>query len=363
MTDRRDRRSFEQSLDDAVQNMHRDLPRGNQPSSRVWSQIAAEAGISEEDGPDTRNANRSIGKTQAATRRRAMGSGRRSYLGWSTWLAAALVVVLIGAGVRFLVPENNPNTREHSIALAPGTPDMSMFSSIEVATPFASPNAYVPEYGPEYACHAEPLTADQIFDIVINPSRERVRRGSEQMGSTDEPREGLDWISYPRLEPGWLVPVDTPESRQELIDTSNQFWNCLMTGSSFQVWGLMAPENVQMEILSVYPVLRDETVLRQHIEEWGPRPYRDALHQTFPDLGNADPLIVAMMAGESERSVQISAEMSWAGMVEHNRAQVTMIPPPEAGESSRWADLIIQIEFTRAADGTWWANRVVFTAP
>src|SRR5699024_9451558 len=138
-------------------DMHRNTPRGDRPPGRVWNQIATQAGIPTRDDTgkldDGHTRAGTASQNSRALTKPPVPARQTSHLGWSAWLAAALVIVLVGASINFLMPEDNDGntTSEDSIALAPGTPDMSVFSQLQVATPMASPELYTPVHGPEYA--------------------------------------------------------------------------------------------------------------------------------------------------------------------------------------------------------------------
>lgn len=368
MTHRRDDHTFEDAIDSAIQDMHQRTPRGNGPSARAWKQVKEAAGVESTETTEAQASGRPRRATRESRQRaRLAGSGNgtsgryarsRSYLNWATWLAAALIVALIATNFYFLMPEDGDQGTGQHIALAPGTPDLSVFPQLQVATPMASPGAYIPTYGPEHACHAEPLTEDQVFDIVMNPMREHVRRGANDKGPhLAKPYESdmyiLNQVAHYPSNSTYEVTED-PELHQSLKGVANQFWNCLMTGTAFQVWALMDPTNVQREILQLYPVLRDEATLRQHIKEWGPRQYTDAIVQTFPDLGNIDPFEAAMYADNSWGSVLFKGDPYSEGQYAWARVRMA----PNEG-STRWGGTI-QLDMVRAPDGTLWVARILY---
>lgn len=362
MTHRRDDHTFEDAIDSAIHDMHHCTPRGNGPSARAWKQVQEAAGIeSTESAAAQTSGHRQRASRESGSANRIPGrhARSRSYLNWATWLAAALIVGLIATNFYFLMPEDGDQGTGQHIALAPGTPDFSIFPQLQVATPIASPGAYIPTYGPEHACHAEPLTEDQVFDIVMNPMREHVRRGANDKGPhLAKPYESdmyiLNQVAHYPSNSTYEVTED-PELQQPLKGAANQFWNCLMTGTAFQVWALIDPTNVQREILQLYPVLRDEATLRQHIKEWGPRQYTDAIVQTFPDLGNIDPFEAAMFADQSWGSVLFQGDLYPEG--QYAWARVRMAPNEE---STRWGRTHIQLDMVRAPDGTWWVGRILY---
>lgn len=368
MTHHSDDQSFEDTLDNAVRDMHRQMPLGNQPSSRAWHLIAEKASIQDQAGSVGTNAARSEpegAQKQPLSFRSAQPQARATgHLGWSTWLAAALVVALLAGTVTYLMPDNQrgENGNDDSIALAPGMQDAASITPSSDATPASTPYEYIPTYGPEHTCHAEPLTSEQVFDMVINPHREYVRLGdSEGIANLNNPEDaGTDNFYW---RPWFLNPVDfsatiVPEETQPIIETVNDFWDCLMTGTAFQVWTFMHPYTVQHEILTHYPVIRDEETLRRHIEEWGPRKYSASIYHAFPDLGNVDPLRASRIVDETPGSIIVrynSAVGMPIGVGEPFSAIVRVIPADPAS-SGGYYELLLQ----RAPDSRWWVTAIYY---
>lgn len=368
MTHHSDDRSFEHTLDSAVQDMHENTPRGNRPPRRVWNRIAAEAGIPQQESADssTEPSIHSDKQTQDASPRTRPTSTPQpvTHLGWTSWLAAALVLVLVGASVNFLLPEDNggDTTSDDSIALAPGTPDLSILEPLNLASPPASPELFIPDYGPEYACHAEPLTEDQVFDIVMNPHREYERLGSSNsIAETENPEEVRTDFSY--WQPFFQNPVDfsittDPEETTPIIETGNKFWNCLMTGTAFQVWGMMHPYTVQHEILMQYPVLRDEDTLRNHIATWGPQRYSASIYHAFPDLGNTEPTTASRVVDETQGNIIVRYNVAEGMPVDVGEpfSAIVRVIPADPAASPSYYELLLQ----RAPDGKWWVTAIYY---
>lgn len=357
MTHRSDDHTIEDAIDSAIQDMHQQMPRGNRPGARAWNQVAEAAGIPQGDADVVSTSATHHDFTQAEERMRgSYGAMSESsgHLGWTTWVAAALIVAMIGASFWYLQPESGDDPYD-SIALAPGTPDSSTLEPLALASPSASPRAdeYIPVYGPEFACNVEPLTEEEVYQIVLNPRNAWVAKGAESYAWDSGMSEGTDrWYSTVLARDASYSYVASNEVlvTGPITEAANTFWNCLMTGSAFQVWSLMEPSAVQHEILKLYPVMRDEATLRMHIMEWGPRRYSAALYVTFQDFGNTPPFDASMHVGEEYGSVRIGYNQG-----EPWRAVVTMVNHPES-EWARQYDLFLEI----APDGTWWVSMIFY---
>lgn len=353
MTRRSENQSYEDTLYDAVQDMHQQMPRGNQPSSRAWSQFAQEAGIPTqtlEAGQVSADSGTNATPRSHKQRIRSSTSARsNSYLGWSTWLAVAIVVAIIGASANFLLPgiDGGDNTTENSIALAPGTPDL--FTAL--ASPSASPDLYSPVHGPEFACNAEPLTEEQVYQIVLNPSNgwsaKAEKRESGDAGLFESSNHWMN-VRFEREMSESYVAVDDPDLVDPITETANAFWNCLMNGSAYQVWSMMEPSAVQSEILTQHPVFRDEEMIRRHIQEWGPRRYSASIYHVFPDLGDVPSNNASMRVVDTYGGVRLgySGEDPWKALV------LMQSQPHESEYHEKY--LLLQI----APDGTWWVSMI-----
>lgn len=357
MTYRRDNQSADDAIDEAVHDMHAGMARGSRPSSHVWDTIALHAGIdalaAERDHPGGSHTGTESEHGQPSGTSTRTLQRPSSHVGWSTWLVAAMVVVLAGASMNSVVRDRQKT--DHlptiSIALAPGTPAASSIVPAAAASPVGSPgwDPYIPVHGPEFACTVEPLTADEVFQIVLNPGN---GWSQKEPGSTltdtglYEERDYLMFSEYQRkASESYVASVDAAIV-DPITETANMFWNCLMTGSALQVWGMMEPRVVQQEILMQHPVLRDEASLRTHIEEWGPRKYSASIYHAFPDLGNIEPYRASMHVKESVGAVRIgySENDPW-------KAIVLMASHPQ---SDGYVELHLLL--TIAPDGTWWVS-------
>lgn len=354
MTHRNDDQSFEDSLDNAVREMHQQMPRGNRPSSRAWKLLAEQASIEESVRDGSRPVLSTVRKrTSSGDHEPQVSGGLNRHLGWSTWLAAALMVILIGASVNFLMPVRNDggNIAEHSIALAPGTPDLSALQPGEVASPSASPDMYIPVHGPEFACGVEPLTEEEVYQIVLNPGNRWTALAPEVSHNSGGLYENSDhWmqVDWERDASKSFAASDESAVTDPIIETANTFWKCLMTGSALQVWALMNPYAVQFEILKQYPVFRDEATIRKHIEKWGPMRYSASIFHVFPDLGNVPPYQASMHVSEEYGSVRIGYSQGdpWKSVV------IMESHPDYDGYNQR------HLLLTRAPDGTWWVYMI-----
>ncbi|MCA9833892.1 MAG: hypothetical protein KC435_08110 [Thermomicrobiales bacterium] len=344
--------NFEQQLDDAVTQLHRRMPRGEMPSARVWSQVNARLQESRvETNADVNPlADQPTPVVAESTphpphRRTApIAKSHTDYLRWSSWFAVAILIGALGIGWYSLMTPANDS--QNSIALAPTTPDVSAVASNQIATPAASPQVY----DAEFACTVAPLTEEQVYQMVLNPHQ---FTETYSLSTPPPPKYGFEADGdYQRYRDNLLqsrgqsVTVEDTALRQQLVDTANVFWNCLMTGSALQVWSLMNPVAVQYEVLRYLPILRDEAMVRKFIREWGPRRYSAGITMTFPDLGGIEQYDASKHADESWDTIRAYY------MYDGNPwwAEVRMIPHPES--TRRWWSL--HLVLTLAPDGTWW---------
>ncbi|MCO5216710.1 MAG: hypothetical protein M9950_11245, partial [Thermomicrobiales bacterium] len=190
------------------------------------------------------------------------------------------------------------------------------------------------------------------LDMVINPNRELQRRGAEYSSAElEKPAEVANETNT------WNYVFDAKDlfgssndatQLESISNSANQFWNCLMTGTAYQVWALMYPSTVQHEILKYFPVFRDEAGLRRHIEKWGPQAYNARHYLSFPNLGGQDPVRASMHVDESPGSTTVSYT---ASPYDPESAIVLMIPHPDSNSSPlNYRELLLR----QASDGTWW---------
>lgn len=368
MTSNHDQDAFEFRFEGAVNAAHLRRERGDAPSPRAWKTIhaglpesmtRAETADPRAIGPDLEvdHATTERKRRMDATLAPLSGGYARQQprrIGWMALLAAGLVGIMIITSV-WLNGGGVPPDTGSNLAWAPGTgtPD----SSLELASPAASPPVYT--YGPEYACDVEPLTADQVFDIVMNPAREFERRRGEDHSPTTERLEEGNGTWFRHYEQGALsreqyVPLEENALHAEIEDAANTFWNCMMTGTTFQMWSLMTPYAVQHEILLQYPVLRDEETLRQHIEEWGPRRYSANLYVAFLDLGNVDPILATRIVADGWDSIMVTTDRQTD---EVTSAIVVMWPHPDSGLDGLDS---VEIFMMPTPDGQWWVGSINF---
>lgn len=355
--------AFTIKFDDAVGSMHQRSYRGNKPSGGLWNDIRSQmqpngvgpTPISTATPPRQRGVAPVAGTSTPRHGSRLKTNLRVPMRGSSTWVALGLVVLLVVSGL-YLNQLPKTDTRENQVAWAPGTTVPNPADEIVTASPWASPTAI--GYGPEFACNVEPLTAGIIFDMVVNPERESIRRGGDRaIRDLEKPAEsgGNSLYWRPLFEnKEQFYGTDDPSIRQPIVDTANLFWNCLMTGTAYQVWTLMDPSSVQDEILAQYPVFLDDVTLRAHIEKWGPMRYSASRHHVFPDLGGLDPIQVSRHADDSFGSVTISVP---PGEDTPQSAIVIMIPHSDSGKSILGYQKLL---LSRAPDGTWWVVAIYF---
>lgn len=261
-------------------------------------------------------------------------SPSRANRGLFAWVAFALIGVLV-ASTFFLSGQTPPGNDGNELAWAPG-----------LGTPDATAGA-------DRMCEAEPLTTDDVMSILLNPLDEYERRG-QTFDYDDGPFELYE--SQPPRRDNWANAAMTgtvdPGLNEELATFGNDFWNCLITGTTFQIWSYMDPGFLQWSILREFPVLRAEGQMRAFVEEWGPQQYTSFPHGALPNYVNVSIEQAAHTADRSEGSIRISTPRGLPGE-ETRIGIITMVL--ESGDDPL---NYLEIYISEHPDGSWSVNGV-----
>jgi len=193
--------------------------------------------------------------------------------GWLNAIAAALLLLSIGGGAYL--------ARNGGLGFGEGGGDEGRYAA-QVASPEASPTSAqvigAVDFSADGVCEAEPLTADEVFEIVMNPLNGFAQRGIQLEEGTPEPLLEVPWQGSQQRPSAFPDPKPlhrASEGEAAAVDAFvTEYYECLKSGTSFQVWGLMTPYDVQSKVLSNFPVLRSEEQIRNYIEEFGPQENR-----------------------------------------------------------------------------------------
>lgn len=264
--------AFANEFDDAVNQLHQD--RHDHPSGEAWDRVRNQA--MRADAADPRaicpglpaGPGRLYERTQDmdATLRAPLTSGSTVHTrtSWTQWLTiAASAVIVIGLVLTMFALQNSGDGDNKQLAWAPVS-----------GTPEGTPGAPAVEYGPEYTCEAEPLTPDQVFDIVMNPARGYAHyEGKEDPTAQESLWESTyNWTREPDLT-GFSRYSENSVSLEQATFAANEFIDCLNEGTALQVWALLDPAIVQIDILSRFPVIRSESDIREFVETFGGEKY------------------------------------------------------------------------------------------
>lgn len=201
---------------------------------------------------------------------------------WWNAIAATLLLLSIGGGA-YLASNGGFGFG------GGGGGDEGRFAA-QIVSPEASPEAAevigTVDFQADGVCQAEPLTEDEVFDIVMNPLNGFAQRGiGLASAGTPEPLMEARWNGSGQR------PSDSPDPDYAERNTLHQateyegasvnafvteYYECLQSGTNFQVWGLIMPYAVQDRILLNFPVLRSEEQIREHISVVGPQAYSDS---------------------------------------------------------------------------------------
>lgn len=342
--------AFEIQFEEAVQKAHKHTDRGDVPSGRTWTSIRSQLGNpSQAETADPRAFGRDREVVHSTVERNnnmdatfmprtfdGLQKPSRRF-GWMSVLAAGLVGLMIVTSL-WMSGGMPPQDNGIDLAWAPGMG--TALPSIGLASPVTSPQAIT--YGPGYACTVEPLTTNEVLDTVLNPERGYVRLGGEGIFPDDDYQESRGTNGVITLDVrNHFQPAGDADAALEASEAADQFWNCLMTGTAYQVWALSSPELVQSEVLLNLPVVRTEEDIIHFIEEWGPRRYSAGLGLIWPDLGGLDPIQITMRANMNPSEVKM-ASTSING-AENDLALVPLFPLPESNSSQlNYAELTMR---------------------
>ncbi|MCO5228156.1 MAG: hypothetical protein M9934_07715 [Thermomicrobiales bacterium] len=337
--------AFAMQFDDAINDMHQRHPEapGNTIRQQIEARLSqANTADSRAHGPDlaaisSERMNGMDATLTSPTRGRSLEPSR----GVSAWIAAAVVLMLVASGFYLNTLRPGDGGEQH-LAWAP--------TATEDAT-----------LG-DYTCTVTPLTADEVMAIILYPHIGYENRGSPPMDA-DFPQDYYE-TELSDIDNWTLVamsPVLDPEQREVMMTLGNEFWNCLIIGTSYQVWAMMDPGMLQWSILKQFPVLRDEEQLRQFVEEFGPKLYTEGEDGTrsfgiFPNFLNQNPDDVAMVADEGISSIRVSktrGEGDLAGAI----GIITMVPAN--GEDPH---TYYELYVASHPDGSWTVHWVMLNA-
>lgn len=340
--------------DDAqMLDVHQHMPRGMEPSADVWQRVLtgteARADIRNPRafGPDSAQSGKDsvMSATLATPRRESLdrSANKKSWKSWVSVAAAIAITMALAFNAIGFLGNGRPDDNGH-LALAPrfGTPGDA-----------STPPPAVPTPGPEYACTAPALTEEEVMAIVMNP-----QNGLERLGMEMPQSDGLsEWTNDSISYEAHNFPVGGSPSREENEEISaaaDMFWNCLMTGTAFQVWGLMDPSIVQSEVLINFPVLRTEEQLRNHVHTFGPMRYSAGLGQRFPDLGGIDPVQASARTSGDPADTRMIGSVTYPDTY---TARIAMFPHPDSGSAR---SNFLYLYLTRYPNGQWIVTGIDF---
>lgn len=199
---------------------------------------------------------------------------------WFNAIAAALLIVTLGGGA--YISSNG------GFGFGGGGDEGGRYAA-QVVSPEASPASGNP------MCNVEPLTTEEIVNIVENPNSYipyghfgTPPPGEEESGAQDI-SEGLmeiptDILPRPNASDLRVPTEDEFETAQEIAD---HYYACMVHGTHAQLWALLNPHEVQRRILSQFPVYRDSESIREYVASIGDEPVtRDPGMVVYADDSN-----------------------------------------------------------------------------
>lgn len=188
----------------------------------------------------------------------------RSRISRFTSIAVTLLMVLTIAGGGYLTLLQN----------RPGGGDPGRFAAM-VESPQASPSAA------NGVCDVEPLTVDEAVGIVLNPSNRLADIGAENFQPV-ESYEEIPRSEVPDLRRDVPMSFADEEHMARLSAVATEYLNCLRYGTAGQVWALTDPAQVQIQVLTMFPVIRSEADITSFVDRWIHSPHSSIPSQRTP---------------------------------------------------------------------------------
>lgn len=224
-------------------------------------------------------------------------------------LAAVSLVLLIGAGYWF--SGYGPG--------GPGGNDQPRYAA-QIVSPAASPEDSAG------GCTVEPLTTEDVMAIVRNPLNPLDAMGVTIAASPAPLLEVYSPGVGGLPEPGMETSRPTDQEFLAISEATTTYYDCLLSGTNYQMWALVAPHVVQTWILANFPVFRDEADIGEWIDKFGPQAatvhfpgmnplaeYTDGNYRIGPNPDALDPMIVDIGRPQDPRTVWIGTQVVQEG--------------------------------------------------
>lgn len=327
--------AFAQWFDDATNKAHRQEYRSDRPSAKTWQDVDTRLSGFTRDQPDQDW--REASDRQEHREGNTAPTRERTHRGIPAWTAAGLVILLVISGL-YLNTIGGDDGGNQNLAWAPATV------------------ASTPTVTGDYACNVQPLTTDETLATVKNPLRAYERFGDHY--PNDDPNE---MVEIPVLgSSNWmpssdLLPANDPGIEGELSAFGEQFWGCIQSGTAAQVWAMMDPVTLQSMILTSFPVIRTEEMLRTYIDLWGPKTYIN--YRIGQDRGSVLPIIyperTIAIPDSDDYPILVSAPNEAADMT--SRYAIIPLVTTKEYDIVEYYDLCV----TQQTDGRWTVVRMV----
>lgn len=182
-----------------------------------------------------------------------------------------------------------------------------------------------PEVAESQACDVEPLTVDEVVAIVENPYSVApldtwgTPSPSQEEGTSlagEGHREMGSMVGMPET----LSVVPSEEEFSDIQSVADHYLACIQNGTVGQRWALIHPETLQSEILSRFPVYRDQAEVRAVIEEAIDRPMRGPSDPQAVDVPPdyqttfATPDRARVRVGDSRGESLLADQVAWVGL-------------------------------------------------
>lgn len=247
---------FLQELQQRADRAHTSADRADDAPPDLWQRVTAQV---KSNAKEHTTMNATILTAEASrgpgVYRRVPPANSANHRGFSHYanlaVTIAMVVAVAVAGWFATMQLNQPGGSNDQFAFAPGTPEVASAT-----------------------CDVDPVTVDEVMEIVRNPYRYMYDRAD----SESDALVSYEYMARQELAVGFYFPTAaeyqsvnrTNPSQSEFEEASeavNSYIVCMRDATNGQYWALSHPIWVQEQVLSQFPVFADEESVRAYVEE------------------------------------------------------------------------------------------------
>lgn len=273
-----DHDEFLAELAGTADGVHRTTPRASVPPPDLWDQVLTQASPREKEKTTMSTAalaSTSSGQMRGLPEPVVRGKGIGHYVHLAVTVSLVFIVAVAGWFATMQLSQ-------------PGGPDgrFALFS----------------QTGDSATCDVEPMTVDEVMEIVQNPYRYSLESNEAPEGVLSQAMELAD----KEYAEAWSFRIDsdllnsrsqgqykTEGDFQEAVSRMNEWLGCLQMGTIGHVFRFTDPFEIQRIVLSNHPVIRDMEAIRSGVMELLEMPAAEIVRAMITLPGKAGYTILA----------------------------------------------------------------------